>query len=127
MATRRIKIVIDTKSLLAGASVGSCVYMLAPTDMNPYNQGQDELGVTVNKGDTVIWSPCGFDSETRIKLIAAESPGVLITDMTTDYNDDGTVTALAQGNCNKGIYRFAFTVNDRDFQPFTWDPYMTIE
>lgn len=129
MATRYIKILIDTQSLLSSPAptVASCVYMVAPSEMSPYNQAQDELGVTVNNGDTVIWSASGFDAETKITLIKAKTPGILDTNMTTVYNDDGTVSALATKDCNAGIYRFAFTVDDQDFSQYSWDPYMTIE
>ncbi|MGD8782258.1 MAG: hypothetical protein PVH88_25245 [Ignavibacteria bacterium] len=127
MAIRRVKIVIDTESLKSGATTASCIYMLAPSDMNPYNQGQDELGVTVNNGDSVIWSPCGFDPSIPIKLKANANPGVLTTNMEATYNDDGTVTALATKTCNSAIYRFAFVVDDDDYDPYSWDPYITIE
>ena len=127
MATRRIKIVIDTDKLVPGQDPSSCIYMLGTSDMDPTQQGQNELGVTINNGDSVIWSPCGFDGAVNVKLIAAASPGILLTNMRTVYNDDGTVTALATSSCNSGIYRFAFTVDDNDFQPYTWDPYMTIQ
>lgn len=101
--------------------------MVAPTDMSPYNQAKDELGVTVKNGDEVVWVASAFDSGAEVNLLQAESPGVLDTNMRTEYNNDGTVTALATSTCNSGIYRFAFTLDDQDFQPYTWDPYITIE
>ncbi|NQY64904.1 MAG: hypothetical protein HRT38_14475 [Alteromonadaceae bacterium] len=128
MAIRRVKVVIDTVNVLAGKAVGSCVYMVAPSALKPLNQGQFELGITVNINDQVIWSPCGFDSNTKIKLIANQDGSPAFTNnMTVKYNDDGTVTGLAKTTCNSAIYRFAFIVDDDDFTQFSWDPYITIQ
>ncbi len=125
MTVKGIKIVVDTDSLTQ-QDVGPNVYMLGPSNLSPSDQGGDELGITVNNGDQVIWSAVGFKPDVKIRLKAAETPGALTTNMNTTYNDDGTVTAEATTQGDRVIYRFSFVVDDVDYTSYTWDPYITI-
>jgi hypothetical protein len=116
--------VLDTETTQkAGSGTPATVYMISDQGTAASGQGSNELTITVNAGDTIIWTLVpliSFMTSTFTAFDQTSGTGTL----KTSQNSSTQFTAQCIG-AGSVTYHFNLQIID-DTNTYSWDPYITI-